>query len=746
MTSTTVLVLLAGLAFGATAAWAAAVVLWSRRRPPVHDPGEVLGRLLDANRALLEQERVRAASELDGKKSLIDQQLTAMASELGKVDTLVRELERDRRQAFGELASQLRRQHADLHTLSEHTQQLREALASSKVRGQWGERMAEDVLRLAGFLEGVNYRKQATLAGSGRPDYTFLLPNGLVLHMDVKFPLDNYVRYLEAGSEMERVAHRDAFLRDVRDRVKELTARGYLDAADETVDCLLLFIPNEGVYTFVQEHDRELLDHALRHKIVLCSPMTLYAVLAVIRQAVDNFRLSRTSNEILSLLGEFSRQWEKYATQLDRVQQRFDGVAKEFAALMTTRHRRSSARSTRSRPCATRSRHWSTSTRRPSPSKPEPVGSVRPMSHVCVLGGGQLGRMLGLAGIPLGCTFTFLDPGAAAPAGAVGELVVGALDDVAAAERAAKGASVVTYEWEGVPAGTARAAGRHADVHPTPVVLELSQDRLVEKSALRRLGIATADFAPVGSRAELDDAAAGLGYPAVLKTRRGGYDGKGQVVLGGPAGVDAAWAALGGAALIVEAFVPFARELSIVAVRGRDGDFRCWPVVENVHRDGILRVTRAPAPGLDDALQARAEKCVRPLMEQHDYVGVCCVELFDTGSELLANELAPRVHNSGHWTIEGAETSQFENHVRAVTGMPLGSTAARGPAAMVNCIGRMPDRDAVLRVPGAHLHDYGKHPRPGRKVGHVTVTADDPATLAERLGAVTALCDGAGLP
>jgi DNA recombination protein RmuC len=199
--------------------------------------------------------------------------------------------------------------------------------------------MAEDVLRLAGFLEGVNYRRQASLPGSGRPDYSFFMPNGLLLHMDVKFPLDNYARYLEAANDIERVARRDQFLRDVRDRVKEVTTRGYLDATDETVDCLLLFIPNESVYAFVQEHDREILDDALRNKVVLCSPLTLYAVLAVVRQAVDNFCLERTSNEILSLLGEFSRQWEKYATQLDRVQQRFEGVSKEYAALMTTRHR-----------------------------------------------------------------------------------------------------------------------------------------------------------------------------------------------------------------------------------------------------------------------------------------------------------------------------------------------------------------------------------------------------------------------
>jgi DNA recombination protein RmuC len=348
MVGTMTIAVVVGVLLGVAAGAVVALVVTARGRarvPAGPDPGETLTRLLDANRALLEQERLRASSELDGKKSLIDQQLGSMTSELAKVAELVRSLETDRHKAFGELANELRRQHDGLSSLAEHTQQLREALASSKVRGQWGERMAEDVLRLAGFVEGVNYRKQATLpatpgaAGSGRPDFTFMLPNGLVLHMDVKFPLDNYVRYLEAGNDFERAARRDQFLRDVRDRVKELTTRGYLDAGDETVDCLLLFIPNEGVYAFVQEHDRELLDEAMRHKIVLCSPLTLYAVLAVVRQAIDNFRLERTSNEILSLLGEFARQWERYAAQLEKVQQRFESVSREYAALMTTRHR-----------------------------------------------------------------------------------------------------------------------------------------------------------------------------------------------------------------------------------------------------------------------------------------------------------------------------------------------------------------------------------------------------------------------
>ena len=369
---------------------------------------------------------------------------------------------------------------------------------------------------------------------------------------------------------------------------------------------------------------------------------------------------------------------------------------------------------------------------------------MRAVTRVTVLGGGQLGRMLGLAGIPLGLSFRFLDPSPEAPAAAVGDLVVGALADVAAARDAATGATVVTYEWEGVPAETARALSADTPVLPPAGALEVSQDRLVEKNTFRALGIATAPYRAVEDRASLDAAIDELGVPAVLKTRRGGYDGKGQMVLRSAGDTEAAWHQLGGVPLILEGFVAFRRELSIVAVRGADGATACWPAVENQHVDGILRRTRAPAPGLDAALQQRAEACIRPLLDSLDYVGVGCVELFEANGTLLANEMAPRVHNSGHWTIEGAETSQFENHLRAVLGRPLGSTSARGVSAMVNCIGVMPDRDSILAIPGAHLHDYGKEPRPGRKLGHVTVTATDEATLDERLASVEAIVGSSG--
>jgi DNA recombination protein RmuC len=298
----------------------------------------------EMHNAILEGDRARTLAELDGKKALIDQELHAtrdgLTGQIQKVDALVRELESDRERKFGALSSELTRQREGMDRLRDSTQSLREALVSTKVRGQWGERMAEDVLHLAGFIEGINYQRQRTLEGSsGRPDFTFLMPNDLVLHMDVKFPLDNFIRYIEADSDVERRSARDTFVRDVRDRVKELTGRGYLDAADRTVDCLLLFIPNEQVYAFIQEQDAGILEDALRHKIVLCSPLTLYAVLAVIRQSVDNFRLERTSNEILGLLGQFEQQWRLYVDSMEAVQRKFEGVHKEFDTLMGRRHR-----------------------------------------------------------------------------------------------------------------------------------------------------------------------------------------------------------------------------------------------------------------------------------------------------------------------------------------------------------------------------------------------------------------------
>ncbi len=352
-----------------------------------------------------------------------------------------------------------------------------------------------------------------------------------------------------------------------------------------------------------------------------------------------------------------------------------------------------------------------------------------------ILGGGQLGRMLALAGYPLGLRFRFLDPSPDATAGHLAELVVSRYDDLEAVERFSEELDAVTYEFENVPGETARVLAARLPVHPTPRALTVAQDRLVEKTFFQKLGFQTPAFEPVDSREDLDVALAQIGLPAVLKTRRDGYDGKGQTVLRNLADVDNAWEQLGGRALILESFVPFDRELSIVAVRGLDGSFRAYPLVENEHRDGILARTIAPAPGLTPELQERAEACVSAAMAELDYAGVMTIEFFDHQGHLLVNEMAPRVHNSGHWTIEGAETSQFENHLRAVLGLPLGSTRANGYATMLNLIGATPEPGALLASDGVHLHLYGKDPRPGRKLGHVTICAPDPAALEERLAA-----------
>ena len=349
--------------------------------------------------------------------------------------------------------------------------------------------------------------------------------------------------------------------------------------------------------------------------------------------------------------------------------------------------------------------------------------------RVGVLGGGQLGWMLARAGDPLGIRCRFLDPSREAPASRAGELVVGAYDDPAALDRFADGLTLVTYEFENVPVHSAQRLAERTRVLPPPQALEVAQDRLSEKRFLESADIPVPAWRPVASLADLRSAVAELGCPAVLKTRRLGYDGKGQHVIEGPGDVEPAWARLGEVPLVLETFVRFDRELSILAVRGREGAMVCYPLVENLHAGGILRRSLAPAPRVAPALRARAETYAHRVLDAVGYVGVLAIELFQVGDRLLANEIAPRVHNSGHWTIEGAETSQFENHLRAVTGLPLGSTAARGVSAMLNLIGTLPDTAAVLAIPGVHLHLYGKAPRPGRKLGHVTLRAETPAEL-----------------
>ena len=356
-----------------------------------------------------------------------------------------------------------------------------------------------------------------------------------------------------------------------------------------------------------------------------------------------------------------------------------------------------------------------------------------------ILGGGQLARMLALAAAPLGVNTLVVDSAAGACAGQVAPLVRADWTDYAALEEFARQVDVVTFDFENVPAETARWLVERVAVFPNPRALAVAQDRLAEKTLFRECGLATPEFMAVDTRADLDRALAAVGAPAILKTRRLGYDGKGQFRLKSAADADAAWTALGAQAtkhgLILEAFVPFQRELSVLAVRGRDGDFRTWPLTRNWHVDGVLSLSLAPAQDIA-ALQPRATALARTLAERLDYVGVFALELFVKDGELLGNEMAPRVHNSGHWTIEGAHTSQFENHVRAVLGLPLGDTGARGLAAMFNWIGELPDAAPVLRTVDAHWHDYGKQARPGRKVGHATVCTPDAAALAERLEAL----------
>ncbi|MEX2281773.1 MAG: 5-(carboxyamino)imidazole ribonucleotide synthase [Gemmatimonadota bacterium] len=354
--------------------------------------------------------------------------------------------------------------------------------------------------------------------------------------------------------------------------------------------------------------------------------------------------------------------------------------------------------------------------------------------HVGVLGGGQLGRMLALAGYPLGIRLRHLGGPHDTPAAEVAELMVGEYADPAALARFAHGLSVITYEWENVPVAATRLLAEHAPVYPPPAALEVSQDRLNEKTFFQQLGIDTPAFAAVDSAADLHTAVAALGLPAVLKTRRLGYDGKGQVVLRAAGDAAAALEQLGGRDLILEAFVPFDRELSVIAVRSVSGETRCYPLIENQHAEGILRLSLAPAPRCTSELQKTAESYALRVLDRLQYVGVLAIELFERNGELLANEMAPRVHNSGHWTIEGAETSQFENHLRAILDLPLGATRPLGWSAMLNLIGGFPDTRAVLERDGAHLHLYGKTARPGRKLGHVTIRAESPVALNHLVG------------
>jgi 5-(carboxyamino)imidazole ribonucleotide synthase len=347
--------------------------------------------------------------------------------------------------------------------------------------------------------------------------------------------------------------------------------------------------------------------------------------------------------------------------------------------------------------------------------------------RIGVIGAGQLGQMLALSGFPFALEFRFLDSSASAPGARVAPIVIGAFDDVARLRQLAAEVDIVTYEFENVPVSALQEMAATRPCFPPVEALRVSQDRVLEKELFGHLGIPTPRWRAVDTLAELEAAIATIGLPCVLKTRRLGYDGRGQRVLKRRADIGPAWDALGSVPLILEGFIAFDREVSIVGARSTLGETRAYPIVANMHRGGILRVTIAPVRNV--RLQRAAEQHLRRVMDHFDYAGVMTLEFFVERGRLVANEMAPRVHNSGHWTIEGAVTSQFENHLRAILGLPLGDMSAVGHSAMVNIIGEMPRHERVLALPGAHLHDYGKSPRPGRKLGHATVVA---RTAAER--------------
>ena len=357
--------------------------------------------------------------------------------------------------------------------------------------------------------------------------------------------------------------------------------------------------------------------------------------------------------------------------------------------------------------------------------------------RIGVIGAGQLGRMLALAGYPLGLRFVFLDQSADAPGAQVGRIITGAFDDPAKLAELAHDVDVVTFDVENVPVHAVQEIAASKPFLPPVAALGASQDRLHEKALFGKLKIPTPPFAPVDARVDLENAVRILGLPGVLKTRRLGYDGRGQFYLKNKDDVGRAWDVLGSVPLIYEGFVDFSREVSIIGVRSTRGEIRSYPLSWNVHSQGILR--HSIAPYHNAALQKQAETYLKRLLKHFDYAGVLTIEFFVKRGRLIANEMAPRVHNSGHWTIEGAQTSQFENHVRAILGLPLGSTRPIGHSAMLNFIGAIPSLGNILRVPGVHFHSYGKQPRPNRKLGHCTINAPSGAARDKALQRLLAL-------
>lgn len=336
-----------------------------------------------------------------------------------------------------------------------------------------------------------------------------------------------------------------------------------------------------------------------------------------------------------------------------------------------------------------------------------------------IVGAGQLGRMLALAGYPLGVRCLFLDRSAQSPGAQVAPTLVGDLEDAALLAELASRSEVLTFDWENISGSVLAPLESVTKVRPPRAALEVSQDRLAEKALFTKLKIPVAAHAAVESLAGLVSAARKIGLPGVLKTRRLGYDGKGQFVLRDSSHIEAAWHAIGGTGLIYEKFQAFSREVSLVGARSAAGKMVFYPLSANTHGDGILRYSVAPFT--NPSLEGTAQRYLKRVMNELQYIGILTIEFFVVKEKLVANEMAPRVHNSGHWTIEGCVTSQFENHLRAICDMPLGSTRALGHTAMINFLGTMPDRERLLSIEGLAFHDYGKEPRPGRKLGHCTI-------------------------
>jgi 5-(carboxyamino)imidazole ribonucleotide synthase len=342
--------------------------------------------------------------------------------------------------------------------------------------------------------------------------------------------------------------------------------------------------------------------------------------------------------------------------------------------------------------------------------------------NIGVLGGGQLARMMAQAGRSLGMNFMFLSPDSNACAASFGKHLSAPYDSELALNQLADWADVVTYEFENVSLSALKSLQQKVMLHPSPLALSVARDRLIEKRRFRSLDIPTARFSSVETLVDLKRALKDFGFPAILKTRTQGYDGKGQARLREEFDIAESWEQLGEFSCILEEMVGFNREVSIIGARNQKGELAFYPISENYHRDGILRLSISR---LDDALQVQANAAIKKVMEDLDYVGVMVLELFQVRDQLFANEFAPRVHNSGHWTIEAGLTSQFENHLRAICGLPLGKTALEQPAAMVNLISQLPEENQIRSVPGATPHFYGKEERPNRKVGHITLTSDD---------------------